>query len=129
MRQTYTIASAAIAALALAACSSTQAPADGRSEVKTHRVTGEVSTLLPAGLDTVHEQALRVVQDDLQLRVEKNNKDAMVGVIAARTADEKLITITLTRKADAITHVNTSAGPFNDDLCKRVIEKLQARVH
>ncbi len=117
-----------IAALLVAGCSSTQPAGEGRPEMKTHRVTGEVSTLVNAGLDRAFDQSVAAVRDDLQFTVESSAKDALVGVVKARTAQNKLVTVTLNKKSDTITSVNVSAGAFDSDVATAVAEKISSRL-
>ena len=109
-------------------CSSTQPAGTGRPEMKTHRVTGEVSTLVNSGLDRAFEQSVATVRDDMRFTVEKNQQDSLVGVVTARTAQNKLVTVTLHKKSDTITSVNVSAGAFDSDIAKAVAEKIAGRL-
>lgn len=129
MRTNLITVSLAALALSFAACSSTQPASDGKPEVKTHRVTGEVSSLLNTGLDNAYNAAVSAVKDDLQFTVESSTKDALIGVVKARTAQNKLVTVTLTKKSDSITGLAVSAGAFDSSIAKATADKIIARTN
>ena len=62
------------------------------------------------------------------LRYAPQAKDALKGVLTARTADDKSVSIALTKKSDAITAISVSAGPIEQSLAKTVLEKIQGEL-
>jgi hypothetical protein len=114
-------------ALGLGACTSTLPAGDGMPEMKTNRVTGDVNTLVNSGLDYTFDQTVAAVRDDMQFTLEHSAKDALVGVVKARTAQNKLVVVTLSRKSDAITGVNVNAGTFDPSIARAVADRIAAR--
>ncbi|MFO0831829.1 MAG: DUF3568 family protein [Phycisphaerales bacterium] len=113
--------------LLIAGCSSTQPALDGKPEVKTHRVTGEVSTIVNRGLERTFDASVDAVKDDLKFTVESSVKDALVGVVKARTAENKLVTVTLNKKSDTVTSVSVTAGAFDSGIAKATVDRIVDR--
>jgi hypothetical protein len=116
-----------LSAGSLIACTSTQPATDNNAEVRVNRVTGDTSCLTSVNLDRAYAGSLDAVRD-LQFTLESEAKDAIKGIVKARTADKSLVTITLTRKADMITHINVNAGSFNQGLAQTVMAQVQERL-
>lgn len=90
-------------------------------------MTGNTSTLASAGLDKAYEGSVRAI-NALQFKIESQAKDSLKGVIKAKTADGKTVSVDLTKKSDAITEVEVSAGPLEQSLARTVIEKIQGEL-
>ncbi len=122
------IASVMLAAcLSMTACNESTKAHDGQAEINQNKVTGEASTLASTNLDKAYEGAIRAI-NSLQFKIEKQAKDALKGVLTARTADDKSVSIALTKKSDAITAISVSAGPIEQSLAKTVLEKIQGEL-
>jgi hypothetical protein len=112
---------------ALGACSSTTTSGTSSAAIEQNKVTGNTSTLASVGLDRAYEGSIRAI-NNLQFKVESQAKDALKGVIKAKTADGKTVSIDLTKKSDTITEVEVSAGPLEQSLARTVIEKIQGEL-
>lgn len=111
----------------LGACSSTTSSGTSSAAIEQNKVTGNTSTLASVGLDRAYEGSIRAI-NDLQFKIESQAKDALKGVIKAKTADGKTVSIDLTKKSDTITEVEVSAGPLEQSLARTVIEKIQGEL-
>jgi hypothetical protein len=105
-------------------CTSTQPASGATGEVRTNEVTGNVGTLAEAGLDRSMEAA-RAAVAALQFTTKKDSKDALKGVIEASTADDKSVTITVTKVSENTSRVDISAGPLNKGLAQTVMAKFR----
>jgi hypothetical protein len=112
---------------ALGACSSTTTSGTSSAAIEQNKVTGNTSTLASVGLDRAYEGSIRAI-NNLQFKIESQAKDALKGVIKAKTADGKTVSVDLTKKSDTITQVEVSAGPLEQSLARTVIEKIQGEL-
>lgn len=111
----------------LGACSSTTSSGTSSAAIEQNKVTGNTSTLASVGLDRAYEGSIRAI-NGLQFKIESQAKDALKGVIRAKTADGKTVSVDLTKKSDTITEVEVSAGPLEQSLARTVIEKIQGEL-
>jgi len=123
MKQATVVAVVVMAGL-LSGCTSTQPASGATGEVRTNEVTGNVGTLAEAGLDGTMEAARKAVSA-LQFTTKKDAKDALKGVIEATTADDKSVTITVTKVSENTSQVDVSAGPLNKGLAQTVMSKIR----
>lgn len=117
----------AAAALTVASACSTTKSAEGQATIEQNKVTGNTSTLATASLDNAYEGAIRAL-NGLQFKIEKQAKDSLKGVLTARTADNKTVSVDLTRKSDTITEIEVSAGPIEQSLAKTTLERIQSEL-
>lgn len=126
--RTWTAAVVAVSAMVASACTTTYT-APGGSLAEYNRVTGNLTAVLEASLDRAWEAAVAAVEHDLKFEVRERTKDSLAGIVRARTADGKQISITLRRRGDNITEAVINAGILADDSLQRlVLEKIQARL-
>ncbi len=90
-------------------------------------MSGTVSTLLATNLDGSYAAALRAIKE-LQFVVVKEAKDTLRGVIEARTADDRHVTIELEKRSDTITSLDVNAGGMRTELAETVARKIQSIV-
>jgi hypothetical protein len=76
-------------------------------------VKGELETTLDAGLDKSYDATLKAL-DKLQLTPIQKSKDALAAEVVSRTAEDKKVTIKLTRVDDKITKLSIRIGVFGD---------------
>lgn len=128
-RMTWKLMAAGVAGVvgALGACSSTTTSGTSSAAIEQNKVTGNTSTLASVGLDRAYEGSIRAI-NNLQFKIESQAKDALKGVIKAKTADGKTVSVDLTKKSDTITQVEVSAGPLEQSLARTVIEKIQGEL-
>lgn len=124
-RMTWMLAVVGAAGL-LGACSTTSSSTSSAA-IEQNKVTGTASTLATAGLDKAYEGSVRAI-NGLQFKIESQAKDALKGVIKAKTADGKTVSVDLIKKSDTITEVEVSAGPLEQSLARTVIEKIQGEL-
>lgn len=115
------------ALLTLSACNESTKAHEGQADINQNKVTGEAYTIASASLDRSYDGAIRAI-NSLQFKIEKQAKDALKGVITARTADNTSVSVDLTRKSDAITAISVTAGPLEQSLAKTVLEKIQGEL-
>lgn len=115
------------AAVAILPAGCTSSQEEDRPTREQNKVTGTVSTLVSAPLDRAFSAALSAVEG-LQFTTTRQTKDALKGQIAARTADDKTVNISLTRKSDSITEISVSAGPLNQSLADTVARRIQDKI-
>jgi hypothetical protein len=113
--------------LTLSACNESTKAHEGQADINQNKVTGEAYTIASASLDRSYDGAIRAI-NSLQFKIEKQAKDALKGVITARTADNTSVSVDLTRKSDAITAISVTAGPLEQSLAKTVLEKIQGEL-
>lgn len=124
----FLIASAMLAAcLSMTACNESTKAHDGQADINQNKVTGEAYTIASSSLDKAYEGSIRAI-NSLQFKIEKQAKDALKGVLTARTADNKTVSIDLTKKSDAITAISVSAGPLEQTLAKTVLDRIQGEL-
>ena len=83
-------------------------------------VRGDLEAVESKKLDDVYEATLKAV-DELKLNVTKKTKDALSGVIIARDAQDKKITINLRATAEETTRVSIRVGLFGSETKSRLI--------
>ncbi|HVS52684.1 MAG TPA: DUF3568 family protein [Opitutaceae bacterium] len=83
-------------------------------------IRGELDATLPTDLDATDAAANRALQR-LQFMKISEAKDALSVSIAARTAQDKKIGITLSKTADNLTRVRIRVGLFGDETASRAL--------
>lgn len=78
-------------------------------------VKGELEATLDAGMDKSYDATLKGL-DQLQITPIQKGKDALTAEIVARNAEDKKITINLTRVDEKITKVTIRVGVFGDQV-------------
>jgi hypothetical protein len=79
------------------------------------------------GLDSAYN-ATKDALAELQFFITQDTKDALTGVVKARTADNKNLTVTLNKKSENITEVSVDPGVIERSLGQRVIETIRAKM-
>jgi hypothetical protein len=118
---------AACLVIALGACSTKPPEQAGGTPLTVNAMSGTVSTLLATNLDGSYAAALRAIKE-LQFVVVKEAKDTLRGVIEARTADDRNVSIELERRSDTITSLDVNAGGMRTELAETVARKIQSIV-
>ncbi|MBN1223713.1 MAG: DUF3568 family protein [Candidatus Aminicenantes bacterium] len=113
------------AGLATAFLSGCFAAAVGAGAGTVAYVRGDLVVTEAAGLENVHDAALKAVHD-LDLNLISQKKDALSGEITARDIKDKKIQIKLAAVTDETTKVSIRIGTFGDETKSRVIyEKIR----
>lgn len=90
-------------------------------------IRGELDTTLTSSLANVDGAANRALQE-LQFVKVNESKDALAAIITARTAQDKKITLTLTKVADNLTRVQIRVGMFGDETISRaILDRITAK--
>lgn len=114
--------------LALAAgCTSApydDAPAGG---ISTNPVTGNVSTVAHRDLGTARAAA-RAALSELNLTVTQDVRDPSRTVLDARAADDRTVSVTITKLAEQSSRIDISAGPVHRPLAHSVMTQIRARL-
>jgi hypothetical protein len=121
------IATALLALAALTGCSSTPA-APGVSASTYNQLTGNLTTTLDATLDRAWASAKSTVEE-LQFRPGTSTKDALTGILTAKTADNTEVKIRLEQRTQSTTDVTVGVGPFGKEATARLIlGKIRSKV-
>lgn len=92
-------------------------------------VSGRLETLLEAPIDRVWLATRGAIADDLGLRVEKAEQDAMKGELRAKQADGTTVRVNLERKGDNLTEVRIRVGTFGNEAQSRMIlDRIEKRL-
>ena len=83
-------------------------------------IRGDLETVEAKGLDTVYEATQKAL-DELGLKVTKKAKDAMSAKIIARDAQDKKVTIKLSKTAENTTKLSIRIGTFGSETKSRLI--------
>ncbi len=88
-------------------------------------VRGELKTSLPLGLDAAHAKATKAV-DRLEFQPGLVRKDALTGIVEARTAQDQEVKIVLTRQTDVLTEVSIRVGVFgNQTVSQAILDEMK----
>ena len=89
-------------------------------------VRGELSATLANKYDDVIAASNRAV-GDLRLAKISERSDAFSAVIIARTAQDKKVTITITKSADNLCELKIRIGLFGDEpMARSILDKIKA---
>lgn len=108
-------------------CTSEPATTSTTSKIKTDNVTGTVSTLAQRSLERSFD-ASRAALEELQFKLGKAEKDALMGVLSAKTAEGTTVDVNLSKVSDEITDVSVNAGPLGTSLAQTVMAKIADRL-
>jgi hypothetical protein len=118
-------AAAAIAAAGFNGCTAQPQPGGA---VRYRSITGELTATLDAPLDRVWGAAQGAVEE-LQFRSQDRSKDAITGILRAKTADNSDIRIRLDKRTEGTTDVNINVGTFgNESTARLIMDKIKARL-
>lgn len=118
---------ATLIVLLAAGCSSSphdDAPASG---ISTNPVTGNVSTVAQRDLDTARAAA-RAALSELNLTITQDLRDPSRTVMDARAADDRTVSITITKLGEQSARIDISAGPIHRPLAHAVMTQIRARL-
>ncbi|MBW2107225.1 MAG: DUF3568 family protein [Deltaproteobacteria bacterium] len=91
-------------------------------------VKGSLEETLTVPLDRVHQAALDAIKA-FELPVQKDRKDKMSAVLAARFADGKHLQVQLVSLAESSTKVSIRVGVFGDEArSRRLLKEIQRRL-
>lgn len=115
--------------LVLLAAGCTSAPHDDAPAggISTNPVTGNVSTVAQRDLDTAHAAA-RAALSELNLTVTKDLRDPSRTVMDARGADDRAVSVTITKLGEQSARIDISAGPVHRPLAHSVMTQIRARL-
>lgn len=125
---TARIAAAAVLSLSLlSACRTTQDPESGR-DVRYNKVTGHLNTVLEAPIERVWS-AVQAAVDELQFKPGTTNKDALTGILTAKTADNNNIRIRIERLTENTTDATVIVGPFGEqDTAREIMDRIKSKI-
>jgi hypothetical protein len=120
MTRTACLAAALLAAaLALAACKSTQTTPGGGTATF-HQITGDLTFTVDAPLERTWAAAQAAVEE-LQFRTTGKSKDAIQGVLNAKAASDDAIKITVEHRTEHASDVTVGVGPFGRERTARTV--------
>ncbi|HLO42161.1 MAG TPA: DUF3568 family protein [Phycisphaerales bacterium] len=112
----------------LPACSSTSGSSSAKTTAtETSTITGRSTMTASVGLDSAYAAAKDAISE-LQFVQTQDNKDALTAVLKAKTADNKTVTVTLTRKSDTITDVEVDAGVIDRSLAQKTLDTIRRKI-
>jgi hypothetical protein len=108
-------------------CTSTTRTPQGATATY-NSVTGNLSTTVESNLDRTWDAAVAAV-NDMQYRIVDRNKDAMTGIINAKTADGSNVRVKADRQSDHVTGVTVGMGPMGKEATARTLmDKILSRL-
>ncbi len=121
------VMAAAILALGgLSACETTQSPSGGA--VRYNKVTGNLNALVEAPLERVWSAA-RAGIAELEFKPGSESKDALTGILSAKTADNSDVKVRLEKRTENTTDVTVSVGPFGREAAAReLMERIKSKL-
>jgi Protein of unknown function (DUF3568) len=91
-------------------------------------VNGELRGTEAAPLDKVWD-ASQAAMKDMQFPVVTKTKDALEGLLTARTAADKKVQVTLKKLSDSSTEIRIRVGTFGDEAISRMImDKIKSHL-
>ncbi|MEX2218457.1 MAG: DUF3568 family protein [Phycisphaerales bacterium] len=91
-------------------------------------ITGNLSTTLAAPLDKVYAASVQTMRE-LEFRQGEEKKDALVGIITAKMADDRVVSVRLDKKTDNLTAVTVGGGMLGSESVARIVlEKIREKV-
>jgi hypothetical protein len=119
------VSGAALACLLPLACVNTSV---GGRPAEYNSLTGNLTSHFEAPLDRAFAAATDAI-NELQFQITGSPKDALKGIITARTADGTWVTVTTERKTETLTGVTVGVGTFGgQSLAQTVMDKIAARL-
>ena len=127
IRSLITLGAACVLGLFLSGCAAVVI--GGAAGVGTYAyIRGELKTAENATLDRAWS-ASQAAMEDLQFKITTRQKDAIEGLLIARTAADKKIEINLKKLSDSTTEIRIRVGTFGDeDLSRLIIQKIEKRL-
>lgn len=124
--KTAVLAAALFALGGLAACETTQSPSGGA--VRYNTVTGNLNALVDAPLDRVWAAA-RAGIAELEFKSGSESKDALTGILTAKTADNSDIKVRMEKRTENTTHLTVGVGPFGREaMARELMERIKAKL-
>jgi hypothetical protein len=91
-------------------------------------IKGEAKATEAASLDRTWTATLTAMKD-LQFPIISQTKDALQGLVVARNASDKKITVKVEKVGEATTEVRVRIGTFGDEALSRVIiDKIKSHL-
>ncbi len=92
------------------------------------RVRGQDSVMLEASYDNAVTAAAAALKD-LEFRNIDTKRDALVALITALTAEDRVIDIRISRQSEKVTRLQIRVGKLGDEsLQKLITDKIKARL-
>lgn len=83
-------------------------------------VEGELRSTEPVQIDEAYEASQQALRD-LGLPINESKVDALEGVVTSRTADDKIVRVTLKRTENNNTQIGIRVGTFGEEVKSRQI--------
>jgi hypothetical protein len=107
------------ATLVLAGCRATRTAADG-TPATFHKITGDLTFTVDAPLGRAWGAAQSAVEE-LQFRTTGSSKDAIQGILNAKSANDDSIKITIEKRTESASDVIVGVGPFGKEKTARLV--------
>lgn len=124
MKMTHIALSAAILGLctALGACSGSTKSGTEYSMTPLR----ELKATLPYDLAATHAASVRAVRDRLGYTIEQESADALEGIITARSATDREVTVSTRKMGEGSTRVLVGVSPLGDeDIARSVLSAIE----
>ncbi len=122
------LTSACALSLFAGGCSSTSGSSTANTTAsETNTITGAVSATASVDLDTAYNAAKDAVKR-LQFNLVSDAKDALTGVLKAKTADNKSVEIKVTKKSEKITDIVVDAGLIDRSLAQTTMDSIRRNI-
>lgn len=127
MKSMKSLASVTVIALALAAIALAGCTGSTKSGTKyTQLPNRKLEAVFTGSLSTVHDRAAAVLKDDFHYTITKDKKDALEGVIQAKTAKDETVTVETYKEGDKTTKVVVDAGFMKSaDQAEKILSAIE----
>jgi hypothetical protein len=116
------------ALLAVPVACSTPGTTSSGTHLEYNSLSGNLTATFDAPLDRAFAASIGAI-NDLQFTISENKKDAMEGLLAARTAGGSTVRVTAIRKGDNVTEVTVGVGTFGKEATAHaVMDKISSRL-
>jgi hypothetical protein len=86
-----------------------------------------LQAIFSGDLATVHNRAANVLKDDFEFTVTKDKKDALAGIIEAKTAKDEIVTVSTFKEGENTTKVRVNAGFLKSaNTAEQILSKIEA---
>lgn len=127
MRNALVLVAASALLFVSGGCRSTSTTASGTHQ-EYNSLSGNLSATYEAPLDRAYAASIAAI-NDLQFTISDQRKDAMQGLLTARTAGGSTVKVTAIRQSDRVTEVTVGVGTFGkESVAHAVMDKISSRL-
>ncbi len=117
-----------LSAMVLGACAALTACSGSTKSGTEYTMTPlrELKVTLPHDLTATHAASVRAVRDRLGYTVEQESSDALEGIITARSATDREVTVSTRKVGESSTRVLVGVSPMGDeDIARSILSAIE----